>query len=106
MINEMKTFSEFSKDAQAACVLMYNMSLGHSEKPASVLPTVKNSPKVAKKYYGPKPRWTQDDRIELFSLFESGNRDWASLGKRFGRSSSAVASQYYDEYLSFINKGA
>lgn len=99
MLSEMKTFSEFSKEAQAACVLMYNMSLGHkpSKAPVIELPAVRHSTKPV--YHGPKPRWTDDERLELFEEFDNGNFDWNTLGRRFKRSGTAIRAQYEKEYL-------
>lgn len=102
MINEMSTFSKWNKDTQAACVMMYNMSLGQAPAaPPVQQPSQRNSVRPTRVYHGPKARWSDDDRLALFEEFKGGNRDWNGMARRFRRSSLAIRAQFDKEYSKF-----
>jgi hypothetical protein len=104
MIDKMQQFSQWNRDEQAACVMLYNMSLGRQPKNEE-LPSVRQSAikerKKTSRRYWPKPAWTQDDRLELFAMFDQGCRDWVGMAKKFNRSEGSIRAQFDKSYQEF-----
>lgn len=102
MIEKMQAFAGWDKDTQAACVCLYNMSLGRQPQHEEPLPDVRQSAikeKKPRRRYFPMNRWSEDDRLELFTMLDSGCRDWVAMARRFGRSEGAIRAQHDKAYL-------
>jgi len=106
VIQCLKEFEKWSDEAKQACFFVWQKS-----QPQSNLPEPQPRDDSGRRRVGSKngKRWSDDDRLELFALFDRYGWDHRraknAWSRQFGRSVKALHAQFDKDYQTWLSSG-